>query len=66
MFIKTNRTVNTKILTILLAAAMLVAGGLDADAASRKKKKRRGMTPWKKTALKFCVLFLLAAGKRQV
>ncbi len=43
MFIKTNRTVNTKILTILLAAAMLVAGGLDADAASRKKKKRRGL-----------------------
>ncbi|MBQ8053229.1 MAG: ABC transporter permease [Lachnospiraceae bacterium] len=27
-----------------------------------KKRKRRGMTPWKKTALRFCVLFLLAAG----
>ena len=27
----------------------------------RKKKKRRGITPWKKTALKVCVLLLLAA-----
>jgi len=28
----------------------------------RKKKKRRGITPWKKTALKVCVLLLLTAG----
>ena len=25
------------------------------------KKKKRGITPWKKTALKVCVLWLLAA-----
>ena len=40
---KETRTLNTKFLTIMLAAAVLVSGSLDADAAGRKKKNRRGL-----------------------